>query len=74
MKKVTIEMENGARIKAELYPEIAPFAGQCRYDNCRHIKEPECAVRAAVESGEISQQRYDSYKTQLEEIQQKNRY
>ena len=57
-----------------LYPEIAPYAGKCRYDNCRHIKEPECAVRAAVESGEISQQRYDSYKTQLEEIQQKNRY
>ena len=57
-----------------LYPEIAPFAGKCRYDNCRHIKEPECAVRDAVEAGEISQQRYDSYKTQLEEIQQKNRY
>lgn len=57
-----------------LYPEIAPFAGQCRYDNCRHIKEPECAVRAAVESGEISKQRYDSYKIQLEEIQKKDRY
>ena len=57
-----------------LYPEIAPFAGKCRYDNCRHIKEPECAVRDAVDAGEISQQRYDSYKTQLEEIQQKDRY
>ena len=57
-----------------LYPEIAPFAGKCRYDNCRHIKEPECAVRAAVEAGEISQQRYDSYKTQLEEIREKDRY
>ena len=57
-----------------LYPEIAPFAGKCRYDNCRHIKEPECAVREAVEDGRISRQRYDSYRTQLEEIQQKNRY
>ena len=57
-----------------LYPEIAPYAGKCRYDNCRHIKEPECAVREAVESGEISQERYDSYKTQLEEIQNKDRY
>ena len=57
-----------------LYPEIAPYAGKCRYDNCRHIKEPECAVREAVESGEISQERYDSYKTQLEEIQKKDRY
>jgi len=57
-----------------LYPEIAPFAGKCRYDDCRHIKEPDCAVRAAVEAGEISQQRYDSYKTQLKEIQDKDRY
>ena len=57
-----------------LYPEIAPYAGKCRYDNCRHIKEPECAVREAVESGEISQERYESYKTQLEEIQKKDRY
>ena len=57
-----------------LYPEIAPYAGKCRYDNCRHIKEPECAVRAAVEAGEISQQRYDSYKTQIEEIREKDRY
>lgn len=56
------------------YPEIAPFAGQCRYDNCRHIKEPECAVRAAVEEGRISQQRYDSYVTQLNEIRDKNKY
>lgn len=57
-----------------LYPEIAPYAGKCRYDDCRHIKEPDCAVRAAVDAGEISQQRYDSYKTQLEEIREKDRY
>lgn len=57
-----------------LYPEIAPFAGRCKYDNCRHIKEPECAVRLAVEAGAISQPRYESYVTQLKEIQEKNRY
>lgn len=56
------------------YPEIAPFAGQCRYDNCRHIKEPDCAVRDAVEAGRISQQRYESYVTQLNEIREKNKY
>ena len=57
-----------------LYPAMLPFMGKCRYDNCRHIKEPECAVRDAVEAGEISQQRYDSYKTQLEEIRNKDKY
>lgn len=56
------------------YPEMEPFAGQCKYDDCRHIKEPDCAVRAAVEEGKISEQRYESYKTQLAEIQDKNRY
>lgn len=67
-------LEADAEELQHLYPEIAPYAGQCKYDNCRHIKEPDCAVRAAVESGEISQQRYESYKTQLAEIQEKNRY
>lgn len=57
-----------------LYPEIAPYAGQCKYDNCRHIKEPDCAVRDAVDAGKIAQQRYESYQTQLKEIQEKNRY
>lgn len=57
-----------------LYPEIAPIAGQCKYDDCRHVKEPDCAVRAAVEEGRITQQRYDSYVTQLKEIQDKNKY
>lgn len=67
-------LEADAEELQHLYPDIAPYAGQCKYDNCRHIKEPDCAVRAAVESGTISQQRYESYKTQLAEIQEKNRY
>ena len=29
----------------EYYPEIETYRGGCRYDNCRHIKEPGCAVR-----------------------------
>lgn len=57
-----------------LYPEMAPFIGHCKYDNCRHVKEPDCAVRSAAEEGRISQQRYESYVTQLKEIQEKNRY
>lgn len=56
------------------YPEMEPFIGQCRYDNCRHIKEPGCAVRQAAEDGQIADRRYQSYREQLQEIQQKNRY
>ena len=51
-----------------LYPEIGAFAGQCRYDNCRHLAEPECAVKQALEEGRISASRYRSYKEQMEEL------
>lgn len=57
-----------------LYPEMRPYLGSCRYDDCRHLKEPECAVRQAVEEGRISPERYASYQAQLAEIQEMNRY
>ncbi|MGI5977436.1 MAG: ribosome small subunit-dependent GTPase A [Candidatus Limivicinus sp.] len=41
--------------------EFEPYLGKCRFNNCMHLKEPGCAVRAAVESGGISQSRYKSY-------------
>ncbi|MBQ2063796.1 MAG: ribosome small subunit-dependent GTPase A [Firmicutes bacterium] len=53
---------------AGYYPEMRPFLGQCRFDNCRHIKEPDCRVRQAVEEGLISPERYTSYVTQIEEM------
>ena len=42
--------------------EVAQRAPRCRFDDCRHLKEPACAVRAASESGEISPRRYESYR------------
>lgn len=43
------------------FREIAPLVLDCQYSNCSHIQEPGCAVRAAVESGEVHPARYDSY-------------
>jgi len=43
------------------FPEFREFIGSCRFDDCSHEHEPKCAVRAAVETGKISQARYDSY-------------
>ena len=43
------------------FPDFGSFIGKCRFDDCTHRKEPDCAVRAAVESGEIEPSRYDSY-------------
>lgn len=59
---------------AFLYPEMLPFIGGCRYHNCRHISEPDCAVRAAVEEGKIPLSRYESYNRQIKEIQEMRRY
>ena len=56
------------------YPEIERYEGQCRYDNCRHITEPDCAVREAVKNGEIPKQRYESYAANIEEIRGKKKY
>ena len=56
------------------YPDIMEYAGNCRYDNCMHIKEPECGVLKALSEGKINQSRYDSYKNQIEEIRNKKRY
>ncbi len=43
------------------FPEMRPYLGDCRFHPCTHVHEPGCAVQAAVERGEISALRYDSY-------------
>ncbi len=42
--------------------EVARLAPSCRFQDCRHMREPACAVRAAVESGSLSARRYESYR------------
>ncbi len=57
-----------------LYPEMSALIGGCRYDNCRHIKEPDCCIREAVKQGKIHKSRYQSYVSQLKEIREKRKY
>lgn len=59
---------------ASCYPEFASLTEGCRFDNCRHLKEPDCAVRAAAEAGNISRIRYNSYLSNLEEIRARKKY
>ena len=46
----------------DYFPEIKKFKGQCKFDNCLHLKEPDCAVKKAVEDKKIPESRYNSYK------------
>lgn len=55
---------------AYLYREFRPFLGKCRFRNCMHAKEPDCAVRDAVTRGDIQGKRYLSYLHLLEEIKE----
>ena len=43
------------------FPEMEPHLGQCKYNDCAHVAEPDCAIQDAVESGEIHAERYRSY-------------
>jgi ribosome biogenesis GTPase len=44
------------------FAEVAALAPQCRFADCAHMREPHCAVRAAVDSGAMSARRYESYR------------
>lgn len=52
----------------DLFPEFAAVRDRCRFTGCLHHKEPGCAVKAAVEAGEVSESRYTHYVKLLEEI------
>jgi len=57
--------------RAELagcFPEFVERRRQCRFNSCLHDKEPNCAIKAAVESGEISAVRYEHYLIFLQEV------
>jgi len=43
------------------FVEIAPHVEQCKFQDCTHVHEPGCGVLAAIERGEITPERYESY-------------
>ena len=52
---------------AKYFPEMLRLADNCKFIPCTHTHEPDCAVKAAVETGEIAPERYNSYLGMLEE-------
>ncbi|QDU69900.1 ribosome small subunit-dependent GTPase A [Engelhardtia mirabilis] len=51
-----------------LFPDFAPYNTKCRFPNCAHDHEPDCAVVNAVEAGELATSRYLSYVEMLDEL------
>lgn len=51
------------------FPEFRAHLTECRFADCAHLAEPDCAVRRAVELGKISAERYDSYRRLREELE-----
>jgi ribosome biogenesis GTPase len=59
----------------QCFPEFRPVLGHCRFQDCHHLTEPACAVRAAVSAGRISAARHESYvKLRAELAELENRY
>ena len=50
---------------AAAFPDFRPHLGHCAFNDCSHVHEPRCGLRAAVESGAVSAERYDSYRRML---------
>jgi ribosome biogenesis GTPase len=53
---------------ASCFPEFRPFLGHCRFDNCRHLAEPKCAVRQAADEGRFDPDRLASYELIYAEV------
>jgi len=53
-----VEAEEGLD---ETFDEVAELASRCRFRDCGHLNEPGCAVRAAIDAGTLSAQRWASY-------------
>lgn len=58
----------------DLFPEIASRADGCRFAGCSHLTEPDCAVKEALERGEISEGRYENYKLFYEELKNRKEF
>ena len=46
----------------EAFADVEKFIGKCKFRDCKHENEPDCAVRKAIENGDLDPDRFESYK------------
>lgn len=56
------------------FVEFRPWLGQCRFNDCRHLSEPGCAIQAAQADGQIDARRLETYRKLVHEAQRRPRY
>ncbi len=56
------------------FPEMFRLKNKCRFNDCKHINEPGCAVKAAVENGDIAESRYNSYIDMVNGVEEESPY
>ncbi len=56
------------------FPEMFKLKNQCRFNDCKHMNEPGCAVKTAVENGDIAESRYISYCDMVNGIEEESPY
>jgi ribosome biogenesis GTPase / thiamine phosphate phosphatase len=54
---------------ASCFPEMRPYIGDCRYNDCRHMTEPGCRMQAVADAGAIQLDRLESYRILLKELE-----
>ncbi|MCA1041209.1 ribosome small subunit-dependent GTPase A [Bacillus infantis] len=67
-----VQLWGEENILEESFSDITKLFGNCRYSNCKHVTEPDCAVKQAIEDGTIAESRYKSYQKQSDELQRLN--
>ncbi|UNK19408.1 ribosome small subunit-dependent GTPase A [Paenibacillus sp. N3/727] len=66
MKELQLWAENGDL--DSVFTDVVDIVAQCKFSNCTHRTEPDCALQSAIDSGVISRERYERYLTQLKEL------
>lgn len=66
MRELQLWTDEGTLDRA--FPDVEAFAGRCRFSDCAHASEPGCAVRAALERGDLSPERFESFRKQQREL------
>ena len=66
--------EEEKELVKDYFREFGRYDAGCRFPDCMHIKEPDCAVKQAVAAGKIHKSRYESYRNMFEEIKSRKKY